>query len=104
MSKRVRVRKQMFDHIRRWETSGLSQREFCQKARISRTQFYYWMKQHRSTSVEDKQADRFLPVVVKEPGIEDPGQQIVVSCPNGLVITFPAMPCSMGLIRQLITG
>lgn len=104
MSKRVRVRKQMFDHIRRWESSGLSQREFCQKARISKTQFYYWLKQHRSMSHDVKPAERFLPVVVKESAIEDPGQQIVVSCPNGLVITFPAMPGSIGLIRQLITG
>jgi hypothetical protein len=104
MSKRVKLRKQMFEHVRCWKSSGLSQREYCEKARISRTQFYYWMKIHKESFVEHKQEVSFLPVVVKESAPEDAGQQIVVRCPNGLDITFPAMTWSIGLIRQLITG
>jgi hypothetical protein len=61
------------------------------------------MKIHRFSSVEDKQPEGFLPVVVKESAPEHDGQQIVVRFPNGLEITFPAMPCSIGHICQLIT-
>jgi hypothetical protein len=102
MSKRLRLREKMFNHIRRWESSGLSQRGYCDKARISRTQFHYWMKIHRSAQIDDDPMEQFLPVVIKEPLQETSDQQIVVSCPNGLVITFPHMPSSISLIRQLI--
>lgn len=104
MSKRVRVREKMFDHIRRWEHSGLSQREYCERARINRSVFYYWVKLHREAGSDDEPSNHFLPVVVKESVPEDTDHKIIVSCPNGLVVSFPNIPGSIALIRQLITG
>lgn len=94
----------MFDHIRRWENSGLSQREYCERERINRAVFYYWIKLHREPGHEDQPSNQFLPVVVKESVPEDTNQKIEVSCPNGLVISFPNMPGSIALIRKLISG
>ena len=91
----------MCNHIRRWEWSGLSQRGYCDKAQISSTQFHYWMKIHRSSHPKDVLLVQFLPVVIKEPLQETYDQQIVVSCPNRLVTTFPHLPGSIALIRQL---
>ena len=101
MSKWLRSREKMCNHIRRWEWSGLSQRGYCDKAQISSTQFHYWMKIHRSAQIDDDRMEQFLPVVIKEPLQETSDQQIVVSCPNRLVTTFPHMPGSIALIRQL---
>jgi hypothetical protein len=42
--------------------------------------------------------------VVKESVPEDTDHKIIVSCPNGLVVSFPNIPGSIALIRQLITG
>jgi hypothetical protein len=104
MSKRVRLRAKMFDHVRRWENSGLSQRAYCERAKINRAVFYYWVKIQREAPKEDQPSNLFLPVVINESMPEDVDQKIVVNCPNGLVITFPNMPGSIALIRQLITG
>ena len=49
------------------------------------------MKIHRSSQIDDDPKEQFIPVVIKEPLQENSNQQHVVSCQNGLVITFPNM-------------
>jgi hypothetical protein len=101
MSKRVKNRKRMFAHIERWERSGLSQREYCQKARIECPTFSYWLKVYRQRALE---APAFLPILVQEnePVVVD--ERILVTCPNGLVVSFPNHEGSISLIRQLMIG
>ncbi len=104
MSKRLRKRKKMFDHIRRWHTSGLSQRTYCEKHRINRAQFYYWIKIQQSQDLDVEQPTQFLPVVIKESEGVGSDERIVLRCPNGMVVTFPHEERSVSLIRQLLMG
>lgn len=103
MSKRVKVRERMFDHIERWERSGLSQREYCQKARVERGVFYYWLKIFRGLRAEPS-TPAFLPIVVQENGPMVADDRILVTSPNGLVVSFPNREGSIILIRQLLIG
>jgi hypothetical protein len=56
------------------------------------------MKIHRSSHQKDDPMEQFLPVVIKEPFQETSDQQIVISCPNGLVITFPHLSGSIATL------
>jgi hypothetical protein len=93
----------MFDHIERWERSGLSQRAYCEKARIGRPIFSYWLRIHRQR-VQEAQAPAFLPIVVQENGPMVADDRILVTSPNGLVVSFPNREGSIILIRQLLIG
>ena len=93
----------MFEHIERWERSGLSQREYCQKASMERSTFYYWLRLHRQRA-EEAQAPAFLPIVVQENGPVVADDRILVTSPNGLVVSFPSGEGSIVLIRQLLIG
>jgi hypothetical protein len=51
--------------ISAWKKSGLSQKEFCQKANLSLHQFTYWQRKvSRQGKVEESPS--FLPVVTGE--------------------------------------
>lgn len=39
ISNRLRIREEMFNHVLRWDQSGLNQPGYCDKARISRNRF-----------------------------------------------------------------
>lgn len=104
MSKRVQLRKKMFNHIRRWQASSLSQRAYCKKFRIPTSQFYYWQRTYRASLQQDPAATQFLPVVVTEPQQPADEPSIIINCPNGMVISFPNTTDSVSLIRQLLVG
>jgi len=94
----------MFDHIRRWEQSGLSQRDYCQKARIKRSVFYYWLKIDKGRLDDQPLPSAFLPVVIEDAKPDAAKERILVTAPNGLVVSFPNHASSIPLIRQLMTG
>ena len=93
----------MFEHIERWERSGLSQRAYCQKASLERSRFYYWLRLHRQR-VQEPQAPAFLPIVVQENGPMVADERILVTSPNGMVVSFPSSEGSIVLIRKLLIG
>ena len=45
---------QMFPLIREWESSGLSQKEFCAERGIKAHLFYYWLKRYREKDQSDR--------------------------------------------------
>lgn len=61
MKREVSQAKEMFAHIESWESSGLSQRFFCEQHQIIPHIFYYWLKRYRlkQLPVEKK---GFIPV------------------------------------------
>jgi hypothetical protein len=52
----------------------------------------------------EARAPAFLPILVQEnePVVVD--ERILVTCPNGLVVSFPNHEESISLIRQLMIG
>ncbi len=41
------VRRQMFEMIEQWRTSGLTKTAYCQQQSIKHHSFYYWYKRYR---------------------------------------------------------
>jgi hypothetical protein len=103
MTKRQRTRNKMFAHIERWQSSGLTQRAYCRKARINHNGFYYWVKQFKGQINLDPAPACFIPVSVQVPE-ENVSDRIIVTGPNGMEILFPCTQHSIALIRQLLMG
>ncbi len=93
----------MFAYIERWRSSGLTQKEYCRKARFNHSGFYYWLTRFKE-QIECEQAPIcFIPVSVQEPE-ETMVDRIIVTGPNGMEILFPCTQQFIALIRQLIMG
>ena len=87
MTKRQRNRNKMFAHIERWRSSGLTQKEYCRKARINHSGFYYWLTQFKQ-QIDCEQAPAcFIPVSVQVPE-ETMVDRIIVTGPNVLSYVF----------------
>jgi ABC-type Zn uptake system ZnuABC Zn-binding protein ZnuA len=50
------VQQQMFNYIDQWQQSDLTQKAFCQKAKLSYHIFHYWYKRYRNKSSEPASA------------------------------------------------
>ena len=46
--KKEEKRKKWKNHIKQWESSGLSQAEYCRKYKLSDKSFYYWKRRLKS--------------------------------------------------------
>ena len=99
MTKRQRNRNKMLAHIERWQSSGLTQRAYCRKARINHKGFYYWLKKFNQNILDEPAG--FIPVSVHMPE-ETVSDRIIVTGPNGMEIFFPCTQHSIDLIRQLL--
>jgi hypothetical protein len=64
MTKRQRNRNKMVAHIERWRSSGLSQRDYCRKARINHSGFYYGLKRFKEQFDCEQGPSCFIPVSV----------------------------------------
>jgi len=101
MTKRQRNRDKMNAHIDRWQTSGLTQRAYCRKARINHNGFYYWVKKYADENSQATADVGFFPLTVQKDSASGEDRIIVVS-PNGLEIIFPCTQQSIALIRELV--
>jgi hypothetical protein len=61
---------QMFPLIRAWESSGLSQKEFCAERGIKVHLFYYWLKRYREQDGSDRSMKAGFVTVEVEPSPE----------------------------------
>lgn len=61
---------QMFPLIRKWELSGLSQKEFCAERGIKSHLFYYWLKRYREQDQPDRSTKAGFVSVEVEPSTE----------------------------------
>ena len=55
-----------FSLIKIWETSGKTQRAFCQEKELSYAKFHYWIKKYREHFAEPSSISPFVSVTVKK--------------------------------------
>jgi hypothetical protein len=66
MTKRDKVRTEMFNKIRLYEQSGLSKADFCKKHRISQNLLHYWQKVHKASNTSAEEHPAFIPIMIDE--------------------------------------
>jgi hypothetical protein len=99
-------REKMLGHVARWKSGSLTQRDYCNRARIDYNQFHYWYRVSRGlTGKSHMQPSGFLPVrVASEAPAAQTTPEITITGASGLVARFPASDASLSLIRQLLNG
>ena len=65
MIKDESIREQMFASIASWQSSELSQKEWCQKQGITYHVFHYWYRKYRELAPESTDASSFVRLSVK---------------------------------------
>lgn len=73
--------------LRRFETSGLSQRAFCEEEDLSLSTFSYWRRKLEPS--QDPGEVRFIPLDFLHTGQE--GVTLVVELPGGVVMRFSGL-------------
>ncbi len=91
------VREQMIEHIKGWQTSGLSQKKFCEQANIPYHVFHYWYKVFRKTDSADSGSFVKLPVT----GLNT-FCSVELFCPDGKRLVFHE-PVSPDYLKALIS-
>ena len=87
------TQEQKLAHVRSWEASGLSKKEYCHRQHLNYSTFKNW------TSRDKINEGKFIPVKLKT-GDDAPGQPVLkVSFPNGVVVT-----CHPGMGLEQIVG
>ncbi len=56
----------MFSKISEWQSSGLSQKAFCEQFNVSYSNFHYWYKRFRD--VDPPSAGGFVPLQMQDTG------------------------------------
>jgi hypothetical protein len=97
MEKNKRYSKEeMYHAIELWQESGLSQKVFCSREKLSLPAFGYWLRKYRDqkeASTQENLSGSFIPVEV--PGVKTAGHSfsglanIEVSFPNGVRLSCP---------------
>ncbi len=99
-------KEEMYLAIEMWQESGLTQHGFCNREKLPKATFGYWLKKYRKEKGQPKPSRKktvkaFIPVEV--PKSIDPASTIIgqigITYPNGVQVTCPA---SIG-IQQLKT-
>lgn len=73
------------EHFTQWRQSGLTQREYCRQAGLSRHRFKYWRRKLEPEQFGSRSPRKsgFVPVQVQRPQVE---ASLSLSLPNGLVL------------------
>lgn len=87
----------MYEAIKRWQESGLTQVKFCIQENLSAKSFCYWLRKYRSENpVPVTNNETFIPVSVPGIGIGSvgpglaTGERIELFFPNGVRLNCPA--------------
>jgi len=101
-SERENWQQEMFSLIKKWQESGISQRDFCSQHDLSMHAFYYWLRKYKQANQSSE--NRFLPVEINSP-VFTPGNDISgniqIRYPNGVLITLDKS-VSISRIKALI--
>lgn len=76
------------EHIKRWESSKLSQQAYCVQAGINYSTFVYWRGQFLLESGQSK-PQQFLPVEVKQQSQSDVFPSVRVKLITGNIVCIP---------------
>lgn len=95
------------DHYRNWQSSGLSQRSYCQRERLSFASFDHWRRRAREAadttpSVVKQPNDSKLTLVPVRVGVAANTGDIQLRSPAGWCVSVPA---TLGLdaVAQLLS-
>ncbi len=94
------VGQQMFEMIERWQTSGLSQKAFCEQQSIKFHTFYYWYKRYRmQQATEQDTSGSFVKLHVAKPSS---ASSVEIHFPGGIRLIFHE-PVSSSYVKSLIS-
>jgi hypothetical protein len=96
------LQQRMFKAIRRWQRSGLTQKDWCENNDIAYRRFHYWYRRYRIGEqgyARDQENDRFVPLVVGPSAAA--GSWCELSFPEGKRLAFH-QPVSAEFLRSLI--
>jgi hypothetical protein len=86
------TQEEMYENIKRWQTSGLSQKEFSKQEGYPLTTFSYWLiKYGKQKKGQEAKTKPFLPVEIILPS-ETTSYEcniITIIYPNGIRVTCP---------------
>lgn len=85
----------MFEHIERWQDSGLSRRDYCQEAGLPLANFFYWQKKYRN---QNNDSGRFVALRPETPDQES----FELYYPNGVRLVLPG-GISPSYLKMLIS-
>jgi hypothetical protein len=85
MIKETNIRGKMFSLVSTWKDSGLSQKSFCKRERISYHVFHYWLKRWKD---HNRSVSGFIPVKVSRSTTEVSGKCIEIVYPDGKRLFF----------------
>ncbi len=87
------TQEQKLAHVRSWEASGLSKKEYCRRQDLNYSTFKNW------TSRDKINEGKFIPVKLKTGGAALGQTALKVSFPNGVVVI-----CHPGMGLEHIVG
>ena len=94
------ARQQMFSLIEQWQTSGLTQKAFCEQHGIRYYVFHYWYKRYRmQQSVLPDNAGSFVKLQVAKPSSYG---LVEINYPGGVRLVFHE-PVSSGYLKALVS-
>ena len=85
-SNRYMHQEQMYALVRKYQSSGQSQLEFCQGHELKPATLHYWI---RKLSKEKKEPPSFIKLEVRPPESEFPSRVAVIRFANGTVVELP---------------
>ena len=88
MQRQQRDKSKMFGAIGRWQSSGVSQIQFCVQEGIPKSTFYYWYVKYkkekgRPATIEKGDHEKFIPVKVAQ------ANDNKISTDNWIEVSFP---------------
>jgi len=91
----------MFPVVELWQSSGQTQKEFCQEQGIKPHVFTYWVGKYKKQRAGSDETTGFVPIAIEEQRSESYYAEI--SYPDGTRLRF-GRSVSAEQIRQLLTG
>jgi hypothetical protein len=85
----------MYPLIAAWQTSGLLQKEFCERHHLRLYTFKYWLQKYKKEKVLenlDSSASNFIPLQINRPAVEQPPSEVEIQYPNGICLRLNGKP------------
>lgn len=88
---RKHTNNQMYDLIRNWEASGLTQAQFFLQHGITKSTFGYWRKKYLKEFGQESKKDKFIPIQISDQDNGYPNTKpIELVYPNGIRLVCSA--------------
>ena len=102
---RIQKTEQMFALIQSYQSSDLTQRDFCLENDINYSTFQFWLKRYRQDNNSQSRDERlasggFVPITVS-PSTVQHDFCLQIEYPSGIRVSFGSVP-EMGFIRELL--